>query len=378
MSFKFERDVVRDSTRPDAGALLSKALETAQDAAAAARSDSPAKHASDVVKHVDELADSVGDFVESVGESLTGGKTPTGFLGPKGYLMAYIRELENNPLRTKMVTAGILAGAQEYLASWLAEDINEKGSYMTSRVPKMIAYGSLVSAPLGHLLIWCLQRAFRGRTSVRAKVTQILVSNLVMAPIQNAVYLIAMAIIAGANKGSQIRATLRIGFWKVMKVSWLTSPLALAFAQKFLPDHLWVPFFNIVAFTIGTYINTITKKKRLIALRKRFVKGQQRGNERELDREREREQRDRDREQRDRDREQRDRDRDQRDRLDRDPRGDPRDQRDPRGDPRDRMDRDRRPGPPPPSAGGREAPPSAPGNPEYAPSHHMGGPAPQY
>jgi hypothetical protein len=52
-------------------------------------------------------------------------------------------------------------------------------------------------------------------------------------------------------------------------VSWITSPLALAFAQKFLPEQTWVPFFNIVAFVIGTYINTSTKKKRLAALRRK-------------------------------------------------------------------------------------------------------------
>ena len=54
----------------------------------------------------------------------------------------------------------------------------------------------------------------------------------------------------------------------VMKVSWVTSPLALAFAQKFLPEQTWVPFFNIIAFVIGTYINAHTKKKRLAALRR--------------------------------------------------------------------------------------------------------------
>ena len=55
----------------------------------------------------------------------------------------------------------------------------------------------------------------------------------------------------------------------VMKISWISSPIALAFAQKFLPEQTWVPFFNIVAFVIGTYINTHTKKKRLAALRKK-------------------------------------------------------------------------------------------------------------
>ncbi len=78
-----------------------------------------------------------------------------------------------------------------------------------------------------------------------------------------------MAVIAGARKYHQIRATVKDGFMPVMKVSWVTSPLALAFAQKFLPEHTWVPFFNIIAFVIGTYINAHSKKKRIAVLRKK-------------------------------------------------------------------------------------------------------------
>lgn len=201
-----------------------------------------------------------------VGTAITGGRDNA---GTKGYLAAYIKQLENHPLRTKALTAGTLAGAQELIASWLAKDRNKHGNYFTSRVPKMAAYGALVSAPLGHFLIWALQKAFKNRTSLRAKILQILVSNLIIAPIQNSVYLVAMALIAGARTFHQVRATVRVGFWKVMRVSWITSPVCLAFAQKFLPENTWVPFFNLVSFVIGTYINTITKKKRLAALRKK-------------------------------------------------------------------------------------------------------------
>jgi hypothetical protein len=95
-------------------------------------------------------------------------------------LQAYIKQLESNPLRTKMLTAGTLAGLQELIASFLAKDRNKHGNYFTSRVPKMAAYGALVSAPMGHVLIWALQKTFRGRTSLRAKIMQILVSNLIV------------------------------------------------------------------------------------------------------------------------------------------------------------------------------------------------------
>ena len=78
-----------------------------------------------------------------------------------------------------------------------------------------------------------------------------------------------MALIAGARTFHQIRATVRAGFMPVMKVTWITSPIALAFAQKFLPEYAWVPFFNFIAFIIGTWINSQTKKKRLQALRRK-------------------------------------------------------------------------------------------------------------
>lgn len=79
-----------------------------------------------------------------------------------------------------MLTAGTLAGSQELIASFLAKDRNKHGNYFTSRVPKMAAYGALVSAPLGHFLIWLLQLTFRGRTSLKSKILQIVVSNLIV------------------------------------------------------------------------------------------------------------------------------------------------------------------------------------------------------
>lgn len=78
-----------------------------------------------------------------------------------------------------------------------------------------------------------------------------------------------MALIAGARTFHQVRATVKAGFWPVMKVSWIVSPISLAFAQQFLPETTWVPFFNIIGFVIGTYINAHTKKKRLAALRRK-------------------------------------------------------------------------------------------------------------
>lgn len=91
-----------------------------------------------------------------------------------------MKQLQESPLRTKMLTSGSLAGLQELLASWIAKDRSKNGHYFTSRVPKMAAYGALISAPLGHVMISILQKAFAGRTSLKSKILQILLSNLIV------------------------------------------------------------------------------------------------------------------------------------------------------------------------------------------------------
>lgn len=79
-----------------------------------------------------------------------------------------------------MLTSGTLSGLQEFLASWIAHDRSKSGHYFTSRVPKMAVYGAFISAPLGHVLISLLQKIFQGRKSLKAKILQILVSNLIV------------------------------------------------------------------------------------------------------------------------------------------------------------------------------------------------------
>ena len=129
------------------------------------------------------------EFAHKVGERLTGGETKTGYLqvrktssrtrlSTERVQQAYLDQLEKNPLRTKMLTSGSLAGLQEVLASWIAKDVSKHGHYFSSRVPKMAAYGAFISAPMGHFLIKILHWLFSGKTSLKSKIAQILVSNL--------------------------------------------------------------------------------------------------------------------------------------------------------------------------------------------------------
>ncbi|KAF9434512.1 hypothetical protein BGZ76_007889 [Entomortierella beljakovae] len=192
-------------------------------------------------------------------------------------LTAYLTELGANPLRTKAVTSGTLSGLQEVVATKISgmpksKDPNDFVLGINKRVVQMTLYGLLISGPLAHALFELVTKRFIGKEGAKWKIAQILATQLINSPIQNATYILAMALFAGANTTKQIKGAFQQGYLPMMKTSWVISPISMIIAQKFLPPHVWVPFFNFVAFVFGTYVNTSIKKKRLAQLKKEAEK----------------------------------------------------------------------------------------------------------
>jgi hypothetical protein len=133
---------------------------------------------------------------------------------------------------------------------------------------KMALYGFFVAAPLGHYLVGTLQKLFAGRTGTGARIGQILASNLIIAPIQTTAFLASMAVISGARTVHEVMRTVQAGFFSVIRVSWVVSPLSMTVAQNFLPVELWVPFFNFIQFVLGTYFNARVKQLRMAAIKR--------------------------------------------------------------------------------------------------------------
>lgn len=196
-------------------------------------------------------------------------------------LAQYLLQLAVHPLRTKALTSATLSFLQEVIGSNVAglppsqtpKDASPLSKilaryHVDAKAIKMAIYGFFVSAPLGHYLVGLLQKAFAGKVGFKYRVAQLLASNFLVAPVQTTVFLASMAIINGAKSLDEVIRTVKGGFWSVIRVTWIVSPLSMVFAQQFVPMELWVPFFNMVQFTLGTLFNIKVKKMRLAAARK--------------------------------------------------------------------------------------------------------------
>ena len=89
-------------------------------------------------------------------------------------------------------------------------------------------------------MVKTMHRIFAGRTGSGAKLGMLATSLLVIAPIQIAVFLTNSAVVEGARSKEAILKVLKKGFAPVLGVTWITSPTAIMFAQKFLPPEVRV------------------------------------------------------------------------------------------------------------------------------------------
>ncbi|KIM32636.1 hypothetical protein M408DRAFT_326412 [Serendipita vermifera MAFF 305830] len=179
-----------------------------------------------------------------------------------------------------MITAGILSFLQEVIANHVAGVPFQTSKYsppleralaaakVNGRAIKMALYGSLISAPLNHVLVGTLQKMFAGKTGTKDRVLQLLAGNLFVAPIQATVYLASMAVINGATSIDSIKAFVAKGMMPMLKILWVSSPTATIFAQTLLPHELWVPFFNVVSLSVGTFFSVKVKRTQLASARK--------------------------------------------------------------------------------------------------------------
>ncbi|KAF8140383.1 hypothetical protein EV363DRAFT_1312365 [Boletus edulis] len=136
-------------------------------------------------------------------------------------LAQYLVQLSTNPLRTKALTSATFSFLQEVIGSHAADaSVLTKAlarAHINAKAFKMALYGFSVSAPLGHVLVGLLQRAFTGKVGLKYRLAQLLASNLLIAPIQTTAFLASY------------------GYHQWCQVNWVVSPLSMVVAQQFIP-----------------------------------------------------------------------------------------------------------------------------------------------
>ena len=176
------------------------------------------------------------------------------------WYMAYIQNLNESPILTKSLTSGALGFLEEFSAQTIGYENGRNWQWL--RMLRMGAYGSVVNAPLGHLLYELLAKFMEPlQSSPFASLIQLAASNLLILPLQTWVYLVSMGAFVDQKSWAETRKMLKKTFWPIMFTSWKYFPVIQLLVFKFLPPMLWVPFFNLLSLFFGIYVNLTAKSE---------------------------------------------------------------------------------------------------------------------
>lgn len=193
----------------------------------------------------------------------------------------YLLYLAKYPLLTKLATLGVLAALNEMIALGVSGDVKKTEfdflgaklkirHVLSPRILQMVFYGACVATPISHNLYGVLNKFFKGKLSPRMKLVQLITSLCTVTPCLSAAYVAWLSFLngyksQGAGFGEIKRLVkvvamgLRKNFPGVYKTSLGTTLVAMTVAQNFLPPELWVVFFSVVYFVVGTIQNTRIK-----------------------------------------------------------------------------------------------------------------------
>jgi len=136
-------------------------------------------------------------------------------------------------------------------------EIKECGEYMR----RVGIYQLFIQCPINHLLRVIASKLFSCGEKKYSPILRFLFVTCVISPIQISMNILCLAL-SNKKTPSEIKKCFSTNFSHILKLSLIYVPFSTQYlARTFLPRHLWVPFFNLSSFILGTYIKVIMKRK---------------------------------------------------------------------------------------------------------------------
>ncbi|GAU47673.1 hypothetical protein TSUD_380270 [Trifolium subterraneum] len=144
----------------------------------------------------------------------------------KNGLNNYVKQLQEHPLRTKVITAGVLSGISDIVSQKLT---------------------GIQKIQFKRLLF---------------KV--VLIEQLTSSPLNNLVFMIYFGLVIEGQPWANVKARVRKGYPSVQYASWTFWPVVGVINYKFMPLHFRVVFHSLVAFVWGIFLNLRARSVTLI------------------------------------------------------------------------------------------------------------------
>ncbi|XP_028755204.1 peroxisomal membrane protein PMP22-like [Neltuma alba] len=173
-----------------------------------------------------------------------------GSIAKKG-LNNYVGQLRQHPLRTKVITAGVLSGISDIVS----QKLTGIQKIQLRRLLLKVIFGAAYLGPLGHFYHLVLDKIFRGKKDSKTVAKKVLIEQLTVSPWNNLLFMIYYGYIVEGRPWMHVKAKVRKDYPSVQYTAWTFWPVVGWINHQFLPLHFRVIFQSSVAFCWGIFLN---------------------------------------------------------------------------------------------------------------------------
>ncbi|CAO2821630.1 unnamed protein product [Amaranthus hypochondriacus] len=173
----------------------------------------------------------------------------------------YLLQLQLNPLRTKAITAGVLAGCSDFAA----QKISGVKKFQFRRLFLLMLYGFFYSGPVGHFLHKMMDKIFKGKKGNTTVGKKVLLEQLTASPWNNLCFMMYYGLVVEGRSWSLVKNKVKKDYPTVQSTSWKFWPIVNWVNYQYMPLQLRVLFHSLIASCWAIFLNL---KARSTAIKK--------------------------------------------------------------------------------------------------------------
>ncbi|KAM0944995.1 hypothetical protein DsansV1_C10g0097811 [Dioscorea sansibarensis] len=163
----------------------------------------------------------------------------------------YLLQLQQHPLRTKAITAGVLAGCSDAIA----QKISGIKKLQLRRMLLIMLYGFAYGGPFGHFLHKLMDAIFKGKKEKTTVAKKVLLEQLTTSPWNNMVFMCYYGLVVEGRKWDLVKSKVRKDYPSVQLTAWRFWPIVGWINYQYMPLQFRVLFHSFVASCWAIFLN---------------------------------------------------------------------------------------------------------------------------
>ncbi|ONK63866.1 uncharacterized protein A4U43_C07F19740 [Asparagus officinalis] len=173
----------------------------------------------------------------------------------------YLLQLQLHPLRTKAITAGVLAGCSDTIA----QKISGIKRLQFRRLLLIMLYGFAYGGPFGHFLHKLMDTIFKGKKGNKTVAQKVLLEQLTSSPWNNMFFMMYYGLVVEGRPWGLVKSKVRKDYPTIQLTAWKFWPIVGWINYQYMPLQFRVLFHSFVASCWAIFLNlkarSITAKR---------------------------------------------------------------------------------------------------------------------